>query len=125
MHLSLHTKLNELQSLIEGFEVVMDPEIHRLPGEGRLMYKGSRIEYVTDYVTPREPASQLDRLLLENDLSFPTPHDVAWSPTEGVVLAYAVSAHEAFLPISEPLKAGRAIPECDLFALGAPVLTMG
>lgn len=116
MHLSLQTKLNELQRRAEGFEVVSSNE-DSIPGEGRLTYKGQRVEYVADYTSPREPSTQLDHLLAADALSFSTPHDIAWSPTEKVVLAYAASQHGPFTLISAPLKMGSVVPLEDRLAL--------
>ena len=116
MHLSLQTKLNELQRCAEGFEVVSH-DGEGLPGEGRLTYKGKRVEYVADYVSPRESSTPLDQLMGAQLHTFSVPHDVAWSPTENVVLAYAVSQHGPFAPISAPLKMGSVVPLEDRLAL--------
>lgn len=119
MHLSLNTKLNILKENNANYTFVQDPEIHRRPGEGRLMYKGGRIEYVADYVTPSVPKTLLDRLLVDSKLSFATPHDIAWSPSYNVILAYAQSEHGPFVPISAPLAYGQPIPTKDLLALNS------
>lgn len=120
MHLSLHTKLKDLQRYSsENFSVSRNPEIHKLPGEGRLMYKGKRIEYVTDYVTPKTPENALDQRLAELGMDFNEPHDIAWCPEENAVLASAESNHEPFTLISEPLKQGKPVPLKDRLAVSA------
>lgn len=120
MHLSLQTKLSDLRKYNEeAFSLESDPELHKIPGEGRLMYLGKRIEYVTDYVPPQTPKTALDRLIANLGQEMTVPHDIAWCPGESAVLATAKSEHEPFTLISEPLKADKPVPLKDRLAVSA------
>jgi len=66
---------------------VFDPAVHHFPTEGRLTYEGQRIEYLADYTGPSPDGSAE---------YFNVPHDVAWCPALGVVVAFAEAHQEPF-----------------------------
>ena len=109
MYLSLNSKLRELERRGDSLKKVRDPAVHLRPGEGRLEYKGSRIEYLIDYVGESPDGSG------EN---LREPHDIAWSPKTNTVIATALAGDRGpFEPLSEPLNVGSPVAVQDLARL--------
>jgi hypothetical protein len=86
MFLSVHTQLRQLEDL-GVVEKRRDPSIHLLPGEGRMFYKGNKVEFLTNVKGPAPDGSDI---VLE-ELS-----DVAWCPRTKTLLAYAPTENEPF-----------------------------
>lgn len=93
MHLSLHSKMREMHR-VGILELRKNPAIHHFPGEGRMYYKGHKVEYINEHTGPAPDGS----------MDFDEPHDIAWVPALKYMVAYAESYHEPFIPLKEPLK---------------------
>ena len=102
-HLSLHVKL---RNLVEAgaLTVEQDYELrHVLKGEGSYRFKNKRIEVFSPY-DPATAPKDLKELIRNLQVTFAVPHDVAWSPSEKVLLAYAPTEHDQFTVMPDNLR---------------------
>lgn len=90
VHLSLHAKMKELEQIgALGTDVPSLPD--PIKGEGRWTYKGQPVEILSDYTGPAPDGC---------GAKFKDPHDVAWCPSEKLMLAFSASINERFVPLA-------------------------
>lgn len=93
---TLHTKLRAMTEL-GIISIKFEPEKgHVFPGEGSYYYNDEPVKIVPDFVG-RSPDG--------SDVSWTTPHDIAFAPKQNQLLAWADAAPEPFQIMPTELRA--------------------